>query len=413
MLGGSDPAIPNLVTENVTVRRNYMFKPLSWRDPVVPTPGTPVVSARASGGTLAGGTYAYRVVARRPAGGGTIGRSTASAEASVVIPSGGTGAAAISWAPVPYATEYRVYGRLPGASSRYWTVTGTSFTDTGTGGTSEAAPTTPGETWSVKNIFELKNARRVTIEYNLFENNWANAQKGYAILFTPRNQDGGCTWCVVEDVTFQYNVVRNVAAGVSVLGFDWPNASAQTNNIRVRYNLFHRITQTLGGSGWFLLIGDEPRDISFEHNTIDFDGTTAVYAYGGTATAPRQITGFRFVNNALRHNQYGINGASFSYGTSTLTAYFPDAVVQGNWLQGGPSSRYPAGNLFSGAFADAFVDLAKADYRPSAGSVLLGRATDGTNIGADITILVNAVLQTAGAPPVQGPSRPAGLRIMR
>jgi hypothetical protein len=217
----------------------------------------------------------------------------------------------------------------------------------------------------------------------------------------------------VEDVTFQFNVVRNIAAGINMLGFDSPNTSAQTNNVKIRHNLFHGITQTLGGSGWFLLIGDEPRDVTVEHNTIDFDGTTAVYAYGGTASAPRRITGFRFVNNALRHNQYGINGASFSSGNSALSAYFPGALVQGNWLQGATESHYPAGNLFSGTFAAAFADAANADYRVSVQSVLIGRATDGTNIGADMFTLLNGVRPIAGATPPAGPNRPAGLRILR
>ncbi|MFB3852293.1 MAG: hypothetical protein ACE148_00565 [Vicinamibacterales bacterium] len=50
-----------------------------------------------------------------------------------------------------------------------------------------------GAEWQVKNLFELKNALRVTVEANLFENNWQAAQAGYAIVFTPRNQDGGAT----------------------------------------------------------------------------------------------------------------------------------------------------------------------------------------------------------------------------
>jgi hypothetical protein len=35
--------------------------------------------------------------------------------------------------------------------------------------------------WQVKNLLELKNARRVVIEDNTFERNWAQAQSGYAI----------------------------------------------------------------------------------------------------------------------------------------------------------------------------------------------------------------------------------------
>src|SRR6185295_8362416 len=43
--------------------------------------------------------------------------------------------------------------------------------------------------WQVKNLFELKNARGVTIERNVMERSWQQAQSGYAVLFTVRNQD--------------------------------------------------------------------------------------------------------------------------------------------------------------------------------------------------------------------------------
>src|SRR5262249_13573319 len=56
--------------------------------------------------------------------------------------------------------------------------------------------------WQVKNIFELKSARRVLIDGNVFENNWEDGQNGFAILFTVRNQTGGAPWSVVEDITF-------------------------------------------------------------------------------------------------------------------------------------------------------------------------------------------------------------------
>ena len=43
----------------------------------------------------------------------------------------------------------------------------------------------------MKNSFELKNARRVLVEGNVFEHVWAAAQTGFAVLFTTRNQGGG------------------------------------------------------------------------------------------------------------------------------------------------------------------------------------------------------------------------------
>jgi hypothetical protein len=316
----------------------------------------------------------------------------------------------VSWDPVPTATEYRVYGR----GSQYWTVTATSFTDTGTAGTSGVVPTGRGDVWQVKNIFELKNARHVLVEYNIFEHNWEQAQPGYAILFTPRNQDGGCPWCVIEDVSFQYNIVRHTASGINLSGHDWPNVSAQTNNVRIRHNLFYDVSKSkYGAAGWFLLIGDGPRDITVDHNTVDFDGTTMVYAWGGTTAAPRQVSGFVFTNNAGRQNLYGINGAGYAPGNSAIAAYFPGGVVTGNWIQGGSASSYPAGNLFGGAYDAAFADSAIGDYRPSATSILLSGSTDGRPIGADLGALLAGVQDVIGGTATTPLPAPANLHVVR
>ena len=51
--------------------------------------------------------------------------------------------------------------------------------------------------WQVKNLFELKNARRVLIEGNIFENSWGEAQSGFSVLFTVRNQNGTAPWSTV------------------------------------------------------------------------------------------------------------------------------------------------------------------------------------------------------------------------
>jgi hypothetical protein len=345
LLGGADPAIPSLVSEDVSVRYNQMSRPMSWRDPILAAPSGGVATPVA-GGALPAGAYAYRVVARRPVGQGSIGTSAPSSEIIAASPGGSV---TIAWNAVADATDYQVYGRAPGAPSQYWTVTGTSFTDVGAAGKTGAAPA-DGTRWQVKNIFELKNARRVKVEYNLFENNWQAAQPGYAIVLTPRNQDGTCRWCVVEAVDFTHNIVRNTTAGVNILGYDTNNSSLQTNAIRIVDNLFAGVTTRLGGNGWGILIGDEPRDVLIDHNTFDIDGTTILYAYGGTETAPRPISGFRFTNNAAPHQEYGINGASASTGTLTLQMYFPNVVMTGNWLSGGNPAKYPAGNRFEVPF---------------------------------------------------------------
>jgi PKD repeat protein len=389
LFGGADPAIPYLVPTGITVRRNHLSRPMAWRDPILGTPAG-VTATPEAGGTLTAGTYAYRVVARVPAGPTAIARSSASTEATATVAAVG-GAVRVRWTPVPGATEYRVYGRTSGSQAVYWRVTVAEFVDTGLTGGAEKVPTGGGTVWSVKNLFELKSARHVVVEDNILENHWKESQPGYAIVLTPRNSNGGCTWCVVEHVRFEYNVVRNVAAGINLTGYDIPSRpTRQSNDIVIRHNLFTGMSTTLGGNGWFLLIGDAPRDVTIEHNTIDSSGTTVVYSYGGTSTAPAQILGFRMAWNAARHGTYGINGTFYGYGNGILANYYPDAVFTGNYLAGGPASRYPAGNLFAGAFQDQFGSEA-GDYAVRGTSALSHAAPDGLDVGVDYATLVSRV----------------------
>ena len=145
LFGGSDPYIAGLVADGIVVRRNLFSRPMSWMQPVIDTPGG-VTAAAETGGTLAAGTYFYRVTARRGVGQGWIGRSSVSAEVSATVSA--AGAVRLRWAPVADVTEYRVYGRTSGTQSMAWTVTGTEFVDTGATGTAEAVPTTVGTMWT-------------------------------------------------------------------------------------------------------------------------------------------------------------------------------------------------------------------------------------------------------------------------
>ncbi len=406
MFGGADPAIPGLVADGITFRRNYVSRPMSWRNPIISTPEG-LTGATEAGGALNAGVYAYRVVARRLVSQFTMGRSTASAEIAVSASTDGS-AVRLRWDPVPDATEYRVYGRASGAQSMYWRVTATEFVDTGAPGTSENVPTTAGTLWTVKNLFELKSARNVVVEDNVFENHWKESQPGYSIVLTPRNSGGTCTWCVVEHVRFEWNIVRNVAAGVNVLGYDAASRpTRQTNNLAFRHNVFTGLTTALGGNGWFMQLGDEPRDIILEHNTIDANGTTLVYVYGGTSTDPREVYGFQMVANAARHGSYGINGASFSYGNGILTNYYPGNIFLANYLAGASASRYPAGTFVSGVFTDQFLDSFVGDYTVRTDSLLKGAAPDGSEVGANYPLLVlrlDGVV--SGVPPGTPPPPP-------
>lgn len=248
------------------------------------------------------------------------------------------------------------------------------------------------ERWTVKNLFELKNARRVLVEANLFENHWQDAQPGYAIVFTPRGERGRAPWSTVEDVTFRYNIVRDVAAVFNLLGKDDAGASGTLRRVHITDNLFYRVDKRWGGNGAFMQIGGGPVDVAVEHNTIVQSGNI-ITAYGGTREAPEAIGGFVFRNNLVLHNSNGVIGQSRAIGNDTLTSFFPEGIFARNALAGGRDSRYPSDNLFPAVedFAGQFVDFAGHDYRLRRNSELRRAGTDGADLGVNFTGLVRAL----------------------
>jgi hypothetical protein len=255
--------------------------------------------------------------------------------------------------------------------------------------------------WQIKNLLELKNARRVTVQGNTFDYTWQAAQTGFAILFTVRNQDGGCSWCQVEQITFQDNIVRHAAGGVEILGTDNIHPSLQTNSIVVRNNVFADIdNQNWGGSGYFLQLTGSPRDLRFDHNTIIQDHAS------GIVTVEGSVLGFSFTNSLARRNAYGIIGRDHAPGNDSITAYFPASQITRNAIADASASQYPNGNLFpsSADFRAQFVSYDTGDYRLTPSSVWHHAGTDGQDLGAHLsdqgtpTEIADARLQRTASP---------------
>ena len=227
----------------------------------------------------------------------------------------------------------------------------------------DGEPGYEGTPWTVKNLLELKNARRVVIEGNLLENNWQQAQSGFAILFTVRNQDGKAPWSVVEDVTFANNLVRHAGAAVSMLGRDNNAPSQRTRRILIKNNLFEDIDGARwGGGGTLFQIIDGTADVRIEHNTAVQTGNI-ITADG----APNE--GFVYLENITPHNEYGITGTGTGTGGATFERFFPRAVIERNVIIGGSAARYPRGNVFPRSLDDVgFVDRGRGDYRLRSGS---------------------------------------------
>jgi hypothetical protein len=186
---------------------------------------------------------------------------------------------------------------------------------------------------SVKNQFELKNARRVKIFNNVFDGVWADAQSGSGIVFTVRNQDGGCPWCNITDVEFKCNVIRHVTNyGMNILGTDNNHPSGTMENVLVENNWFDAPYSGIMVNGG--------KNITFNLNT--FSGLGGAFL----ALTNNPTMGLRFTNNTTPSAQYGLFGDAVGAGVVALTKYAPDAVFVGNTIASSSDRfiQYPAGN---------------------------------------------------------------------
>jgi hypothetical protein len=258
--------------------------------------------------------------------------------------------------------------------------------------------------YTLKNLIEFKNADTVTVDGNVLEYNWAAGQQGYSILLTPRNSGGTAPWSVVRNVTITNNLIRHVAAVFNIAGYDDIHSSQQTTNVRISNNLIYDVSTadaTSGNpaNGWFAVIGNGPRGVVFDHNTIDNDGNDTFCFYTGSQGG--SVYGLEITNNLLRDNAYGIFGGGSQEGVRSLTEYAPGSYVAGNAIGGATATLYPGGNMFpslSQWMAD-FVNRAGGDYRLVSTSASRGTALDGTDIGVAFPALDAAMAGTTTPPP--------------
>lgn len=184
-----------------------------------------------------------------------------------------------------------------------------------------------GTTKVVKNLFELKQAKRALIENNLFENNWgAQGQSGYGILFTAVNDDKGSPWACVEDILFQNNILRNSARGIQISGHDPYAVSSGVTRVRILDN-------DLGITDWLFSIGNNAGEIEVGRNTASNTGFKAFFYAGATKGAD------------------GVTWVNWPYAVEKLIWY--DNAVQGSFRGDSPDSKWEP-------FVKEFIDVAPA-----------------------------------------------------
>src|SRR5689334_10657698 len=234
-------------------------------------------------------------------------------------------------------------------------------------------PSYAGIHWSVKNLLEIKMGRNIIIDGNVLENSWGDAQIGYAVLFTVRNQDGKAPWATIENVSFTNNTVKNSEQGFQLLGKDSPNVSQRANGLQITNNLF------TGISNRFLTMSDY-YNVTVSHNT-HFQNGNIISLYGEPSA------GFVYTDNITNRapNGYGIFGDGVGEGNAALARYAPGNTVKRNVLIGAKASIYPPNNAFPATIDDVgFQDYQGGKYRLTAKSKFKGTAAEKTDPGCQL-----------------------------
>ncbi len=262
-------------------------------------------------------------------------------------------------------------------------------------------PTYAGYPWTVKNLLELKTAKRVLIEGNIFENSWPHAQVGMAINLKSANQDGGAPWAITQDVSFTNNIVKNAPIGMTIHGHDEYNGpTLLMNKVRIANNIFDNLTAGplsaggMGGSGpdqgRFIQVTGGSKDITLDHNTVLNNGSAIV-----TDQVP--APNFTFTNNILNLGPYGIKGDGMGSGNDTITTFFPNSSFAKNAMVGS-ATGYPTSNFYPATYSavgfTAYNNGVGGNYRLTSGSVYKNAGTDGKDLGADIDAVVRATACT-------------------
>ena len=245
-------------------------------------------------------------------------------------------------------------------------------------------PSYAGRAWAVKNLLELKSARRVIIEGNVLEHSWAHAQIGWAVIFNTANDSG--EWSRIEDVELRYNLIRGAGNGVNLRARD-ESSGVKMARVRVAHNLLLDLGPRWGGYGSAFQLLRGPEDVTIEHNTAEPPHAMLIF----DAQEGELCANLRFNDNLLQHGTYGVFASGGAMGTSAFEQFCRRWSFAGNVIAGAETARYPARNFFVPKFGPKFfADPASGNYRV-ADPRLKGRATDGTDAGCDFAALEEAL----------------------
>jgi hypothetical protein len=409
---------------NITITRNHIRKDPAWAQGPLARPTAPTATASTSSGSLAAGTYYYRVQARGVGVGYNFNTVVSDVSLESTASLSATGQIALDWPDITGETEWWVWRFTTAGTAlgERTTVTGAdAFTDDGTA-TWIVGSYPAGSRWVIKNAMELKMGVNVTISGNIIENFWRGVDSSPGGIWIKNADQDGQNWYVkTSNVTIENNKWitgcgwiliegRKTAPGHTIL-------PKQLNDVTIRNNLVidNNNTACQTSQAWAILFADATTNITFDHNTVIYTMVNGNGLLELGANVANQ-TNLRFRSNMFTKGHYGIK-SNVAFNKAALDG----AAVGGaagytfshNAIGYDPSAgtTWPSGNLLQTmtAWQNEFVSYSATatggNFRLKASSPHNDAGHDGADIGADIDALETAIDGVdTGAPDTDPPT---------
>jgi hypothetical protein len=177
---------------------------------------------------------------------------------------------------------------------------------------------TDGVSRAVKNLFEVKAGKRVTLRNSTLSGSWKASQDGWAIVITPRNS------LYVDGVLIENVTVDRCGGALQLLGKDSATVTPQaTSGIVVRNSAFHCDKATHLGRGIYALVTGGVLDMLSDNILFVGDGNALVQSDSQGVQGP-----FIVRNSRATIGQYGVMAPGSNFGTSVIgTSYEPRAFL--------------------------------------------------------------------------------------
>lgn len=391
----------------LSFRYNHVINDPDWINKTMDTPTSVSAVASTASGSLGAGTKYYKVQAfSSDAYGGGYTFGDLSAEVSATLAA--TGKITVNYTTDPYASVNRVWRGASAGAQDEWTDSASSpFVDDGTL-VWTASGTFGGQSWTIKNLFEIKAAQNWLVERNVFENCWKGSDVGFAVWLKTVNQGGAAPFIKTTNGIFRLNVIRHCYGLFEVHGREGSPQPAPLDGLVIENNLCYDSSSTWGqgeDTKYAIDVTEGALNVTINHNhLIHSSGRGHLSLRSGVDAC----TGFVYTNNLGIKLAFGIhdNDGAVGEGTAALAACTGSSYTYTkNAIADISAGSYPAGNFadalaaWSAKFTAYAADGVGANFVIDPASDYHNAGTDGADIGCAVaTVLAATAFALSGNP---------------